>query len=133
MGDHLTKLDAAIDENLTSLITNRGWVPSGFCENPSGYAVRRYTAGDVSIEVEYERGLIDFSVGSIRSRESLRSASFIRDLLDPPRSGRWNLGLGAAIFVDERWDDIVNLMSPDHWHATIRRIDDLYRASKGAG
>jgi len=130
MGDSLKKLDAAISEYLVSLIAKRGWVPAGFCEDRGGFAVRRYICGEVAIKVEYERGLIDLSVGSTRAPESLRSASSIRDLLDPPKSGHWNLGLGAATFVDEHWNDIVQLMSPDRWQSTIRSIDDLYRHSR---
>jgi len=126
-------LDSAIARFLAPLIEKRKWTPGPTYEENSGHAGREFTCGHVLIRVANDRGLIDLELGSIESNSSPRSASAFRDLLDPPTLRQWNLGLAVAPFIDEHWDEIVTLLAPDKWQATIERIDERSRTLAGLG
>lgn len=123
----LSQLDDAISKH-ASILLQRGFVETTQGENVGyGYAERTYVLDHVMLKAIYERGLTFLEVGCALHPERLVEASGFRDLIDPPAQGRWNLGMGAASFLDAEWERIYELLSPPNWMNTRHAIEALRR------
>jgi hypothetical protein len=123
----LSKLDEAISK-YASVLLNRGFAPTSQAENLGyGYAERTYVLDHVLVRAIYERGLTYLEVGCAIQPGRLVEASGFRDLIDPPAQGRWNLGIGAAAFLDAHWDRVYDLVRPPNWMQTRQAIEALHR------
>jgi hypothetical protein len=76
----------------------------------------------VIVKATYERGLAYLEIGCALQPERLVDASGFRDLIDPPAQGRWNLGMGAAAFIDAHWERVYDLLRPSNWVQTHQQI-----------
>jgi hypothetical protein len=129
----LQQLNAAIARYVHEVAERRGWQEFESKQYSNFGASRDYHAGNLHLRVMNDRGLVDLEVGAVSQPRSLRSASFYRDLLDPPALGVWNLGIGDQTkFVDDKWDVLQEMLAPDSWQATLDQIDTVSRRSGGA-
>jgi hypothetical protein len=123
----MVQLDKAISDHL-GILLGRGFIETGACENAGyGYAERTYPMNHVVLKASCERGLSWFELGCADHPDRLADGSSIRDLLDPPTLGRWNLGMGAAAFVNERWGEVYELLKPFNWPTALLHIEAFAR------
>lgn len=125
----MLQLDKAILDYL-SILLERGFTQTSAFENAGyGYAERAYTMDHIMLKATCERGLCGFELGCVNHPEQLIDGSSFRDLLDPPNEGRWNLGMGAAAFINEHWTQIYEMLKPINWPTTLQRIEAIRRRS----
>ena len=123
----LSKLDEAISK-YASVLLQRGFAATAHDENVGyGYAERVFVLDHVLLKAVYERGLTYLEVGCAQDPGRLVEASGFRDLIDPPAQGRWNLGIGAAAFLDAHWERVYDLLRPLNWMQTREKIEALQR------
>ena len=123
----MIELDQLISGHL-GLLLRRGFTETGASENAGyGYTERIYAFDHVALKASYERGLSGFELGCADHADEWIGGSSIRDLLDPPNLGHWNLGMGAAAFVHEHWDQVYEMLKPSNWPTTLRRVDEFAR------
>jgi hypothetical protein len=124
----LEKLYAFIEQHVQAVADRRHWQKFRSEEFGGQGGICDYLAGNLLLRIVNERGLIDLEIGAAAIPSSLRSASFYRDLLDPPAEGRWNMGVGDETkFVDKYWDDLQRMLAPDEWQVTIEKVDATCR------
>lgn len=123
----LSKLDEAISKHASVLLA-RGFTATAQHENVTqGWAERTYVLDHVVLRAVYEKGLTYLEIGCSLDSDRLVEASGFRDLIDPPAQGRWNLGMGAAAFLDAHWQRVYDLLRPSNWMQTRQRIEALHR------
>jgi hypothetical protein len=118
----LSQLDQAIARYARGLL-RRGFTGSAPSEDVRyGHAERLYVLDHVLLKAVYERGLMYLEVGCASQPDRMIEASRFRDLLDPPAQGHWNLGMAAAEFLNSRWEQVRELVTPSKWPETLRRM-----------
>jgi hypothetical protein len=123
----LSKLDEAISK-YASVLLRRGFAATAQDENVGyGYAERVFVLDHVLLKAIYLRGLTYLELGCSREPGRLVEASGFRDLMDPPAQGRWNLGMGAAAFLNAHWERVYDLLRPSNWMQTRQKIEALQR------
>jgi hypothetical protein len=125
-------LDEAVSKYASDLL-KRGFTETAHDENAGyGYAERSFVLDHVLLKAVYERGLTYLEVGCSLHPERLVEASGFRDLIDPPAQGRWNLGMGAAAFLNAHWERVYDLLRPSNWMQTRDEIEAFHTARSGA-
>lgn len=127
-----SKLDEAILTYAGALLQRgfkeKAW--DGYVGN--GYAERVFTLDHVILKAVYDRGLMYLEIGCTHHPERMVEASRFRDLMEPPPQGRWNLGMGAAAFLDANWEQVYDLLRPSNCMQTCLKIEALQRSHGGA-
>jgi hypothetical protein len=119
----LSELDQAIAQYADGLM-RRGFTEAAHSQSVRyGHAERLYVLDHVLLKAVYERGLMYLEVGCASQPDRMIEASRVRDLLEPPAQGHWNLGMAAAEFLNSRWEQVRELVTPSKWPQTLRSIE----------
>jgi hypothetical protein len=124
----LEKLEEAIHLYIRELADRKGW-EEVHREHSAMGALRDYRCGNLLIRVINERGLVDVEIAPASQITSFRSVSLLMDWLQPAKQGRWNLGIGgSAKFLQQHWDRLDSLLSPQQCKASLEEVDAVARS-----
>ncbi len=101
---YLDQLEDAFAHHFAELAKRRSWSGPSSRTFQTG-ARLEFVSGNIRVRLVNERRLLYVEVGPVAVPSASFTVSQLKDVLQPPRHGRWSLSLSeSAVFLDRHWE-----------------------------
>ncbi|MBT8400686.1 MAG: hypothetical protein KJO98_09430, partial [Rhodothermia bacterium] len=101
---YVDQLEDAFAKHFSELAKRRSWGDPLVRTFPSG-AHLEFVSGNIQVRLVNDKRLLYAEVGPVAVPNASFTVSQMKDLLDPPRDGRWSLSLSeSAEYLDRQWE-----------------------------
>ena len=89
-------------------------------------ALKDYESQDLLIRIVNDKGIVSLEVGSTHRQDKKWDISLVKDYLDPPHAGSWNLSLQEQVkFLEENWEWFLQRFSESKIEKTMQALDQF--------
>ncbi|MBT8399023.1 MAG: hypothetical protein KJO98_00985 [Rhodothermia bacterium] len=122
---YVDQLKDAFAKHFRELAKRRSWGEPSVRTFPSG-ARLEFVSGNIRVRLVNDKRLLYAEVGPVAVPSASFTVSQMKDLLDPPRDGRWSLSLSeSAEYLDRQWEYLHREFADGRANATIQRLATL--------